>query len=128
MDYRKISVQAEADAFLARYDGFHDGIVVSVEYRTDVQMAKRGTGRATELILGILARSLSPAPVVEIAFRGVADWNLRSEQRIELFGAIVEIDSCGMVTFADCHTTQWEVMKECTFVRAAEMEWRELSL
>ena len=125
MDYRRISIQAEADAFFARYGGFHDGIVVSVEYRTDVQMAKRGAEGATELILGILARSLSPAPVVEIAFHGVADWNLRKGQRIELFGVLIDIVPNGIVTFADCHITEWEVMQDRTFVRAAMMEWRE---
>lgn len=128
MEYRQIRNSADAEVFLKRYRGLHDGIVVSVNYRADVRTAGMKTERnwqGNELTLGILARSVEGAPTVELVFRGVVDWHL--SRGGGLYGIIMEFTPNGGVTWADSHTTDWDVMKEATFVCAASAAWRELS-
>ncbi|MBQ8408985.1 MAG: hypothetical protein IJY39_08995 [Clostridia bacterium] len=134
MKYQKILTKADAQAFLERYGGFHDALIVGIDFKASVKSENQGDhiwfSGNPDLIIRLLAHGMYPSPpVVELVFRGVWDLNLKlaGQPTFELYGAIIE-PFPDHIIFADCHTTDREIMKNSRYVYAEELLWRELGL
>ncbi len=131
MNYQIIKNQADAEAFLTRFYGLHDGIVTAVDYHADIKaeadgmrMVENWQGHSMTLVI---LTANEGAPMVEMVFEGVFDWHIRCDSHISFFGILMKVGEKGSVIFTDCHTTEGEAFRNSTYICAASVRWREVS-
>ena len=126
--YNYIKNKDDAELFLQKTNGLHDGYIVGFEYVNNGIEAGDGHARfnseKTELIIRILVTSLEEKPTVELVFTGILDWKIKSGVSV-VFGSTVGFDE-GAVIWADAHSLEREVVRESSFVKASDMCWRFL--
>ena len=127
-EYKYINSRDDAALFLQKTNGLHDGYIVGFEYSNDGIEAGDGWTSVnlekSELRIRVLITSLEEKPTVELIFSGILDWKIKSGVSV-VFGSTIGFDE-GAVIWADAHSLEREVLRESSFVKAADMRWRFL--
>lgn len=120
-----IRTSADAANMLELCNGFHDGMITSVNYTADVTVHETGGYEqgSDELILRILLTSIIGCPTVEMIFRNVTSWQITGTY---LFGAIFDC-AYGIyqnILWADAPSSDRVHLQTATYVCATKVEWR----
>lgn len=120
-----IRTPTDAANMLELCNGFHDGMITSVNYTAHVTVHETGGYEhgADELILHILLTSIIGCPTVEMVFRNVTSWQITGTY---LFGAIFDC-AYGInqnILWADAPSSERTHLQTATHVCATKVEWR----
>lgn len=134
--WHDIRTQADADAFMARVMGFHDGCLREAHVWTEEQwvghdLAMRfGPGRTTRVRL-LLQRQWAPLSAVELLFERVTRFNLAPAREDEdgiIYASTLRVGGREIVWASD---EPWEPdgprRDEATWVSGGRLRWRDAS-
>ena len=128
MDYRIISDEKAAAAFLAEANGLHDGYIVSVDYQH--QGYTWGNPiyidpEKTKLVLRVMVTSIYNT-LIEIAFEGIKDFQIKDEE-YGLLDSSISFSKDGYVTWCGGLSTEPDSLRDSNFVVSKMMKWRIVS-
>ena len=129
-DFLRIENKGDAELFLERTNGLHDGYIISAEYKNDgIEMVNGGYEfhpEKTELKLSVLVTSIGDA-IVEIIFSGVYSWRISNEFD-EILDAAIFFDNHGSVVWYDDASAGYNYEVSGSYAVAKEMTWRILEI
>lgn len=126
VEYLKIENSCDAELFLERVNGLHDGHIISAEYKNDgIEIVKDGYEfhpEKTELKISVLVTSIGDT-IVEMIFDGVSEWRIQSGYCDDIMDSYISFDINGFVIWSDDES-------ECGDIRvvAKNMRWRSIDI
>lgn len=126
-DYLHIKNQNDVNLFYNTSNGLHDGYITSVEYSDYGIEALDGCTKVYTdkklLKIRVLITSLEEKPTAELVFQGVTEWQFRAGTD-ELFGCTIDFKENETLIWADSFSTEPDLLKRCTYVKASTMCWK----
>ena len=128
MDYRIISDEQDAAAFLSETNGLHDGYIVSVDYQHHgytwgdplyIDPEK------TKLVLRVMVTSIYDT-LIEMVFEGIKDLQIK-DVGYELLDPSISFSKDGSITWCGDLSTGPDPMRDSSYVVASMMKWRIVS-
>ena len=128
MDYRMVSDEKAAAAFLSEANGLHDGYIVGVDYRH--QGYTRGNPmyldpEKTKLVLRVMVTSIHDT-LIEIVFEGIKDFQIKDVE-YELLDSSISFSEDGAVTWCGDVSTEPDLLRCSNYVVAGRMKWRTVA-
>ena len=128
MDYRIISDEKDAAAFLSEANGLHDGYIVSVNYQH--QGYTWGNPiyidpEKTKLVLCVMVTSIYDT-LIEIVFESIKDFQIKDAD-YELLDSSISFSKGGYVTWCGDLSTEPDPLRNSNFVISKVMKWRIVS-
>ena len=125
MDYRIISDEKDAAAFLAEANGLHDGYIISVDYQH--QGYTWGNPmyidpEKTKLVLRVMVTSIDDT-LIEMVFEGIKDFQIKDVE-YELLDSSISFSKDEFITWCGDLSTEPDSMRDSNYVVASMMKWR----
>jgi hypothetical protein len=125
-EHLKIENRTDAELFLARVNGLHDGHIISAEYKNDgIEIVKGGYEfhpEKTELKLSVLVTSIGDT-IVEMIFDEVSEWRIQSGYCDDILDSHISFDINGFVIWSDDQSEYSDIR-----VVAKNMRWRIIEI
>lgn len=125
-EYIYIKNEKDAQYFIEQCNGLHDGYITSFQYQNDGIVSEGNCTNfdftKSKLTMQVLVTSHIDKITVEMVFEGILEWQI-CHGSSDIFGCIFETKK-NSITWADSYTTEWEIMRECSFVQAISCAWR----
>ena len=128
MDYRIISDEQDAAAFLSETKGLHDGYIISVDHQhhgyTWGDPLYIDTEK-TKLVLRVMVTSIYDT-LIEMVFESIKDFQIKDAD-YELLDSSISFSKDGYVTWCGDLSTEPDSLRNSNFVISKVMKWRIVS-